>query len=69
MLCLGGNLISYFGLLNKVAGVYGILAVVHTGDLYQVALYVYSLATLALLVWGIRSINKASTHSRQALLA
>lgn len=53
-------MISYFGLLNKVAGVYGILAVVHTGDLRQVALYVYSLATLALLAWGIRSINKVS---------
>lgn len=63
----GGNLISYFGMLNKVAGVYGMLAVVHTGDLAQVALYVYSLGTLALLAWGIRNINKVAILSSTAV--
>lgn len=47
-------MISLFALLNKVAGVYGILAVFTGGTLSQVSLYLYSLGTIFALVWGLR---------------
>ncbi|KAI5478627.1 hypothetical protein MNV49_004769 [Pseudohyphozyma bogoriensis] len=56
---LGVNIISLFGVLNKVAGVYGILAVFTGGaEWFQLSMYVYSIATLALCVWGIKKINE-----------
>jgi hypothetical protein len=53
---LGATLVSLLGLLNKVAGVYGIMAVFTGGTFAQVSLYVYSVATLLVFLWGLKSI-------------
>lgn len=53
---LGASVISLLGLLNKIAGVYGIIAVFTGGSVAQVSLYVYSIATLVLFLWGLRGI-------------
>jgi hypothetical protein len=53
---LGATLICLLGVLNKVAGVYGILAVFTGGTFAQVSLYVYSVATLLIFLWGLKSI-------------
>jgi len=49
-----------FALLNKVAGVYGIVALVTGagGTLAQLSLYVYSVAALVALIWGMRAVNE-----------
>ena len=54
-------MISLFGVLNKVAGFYGVLALL-TGaiNLAQISLYLYSVATLLLLLWGLRGIAQVS---------
>lgn len=61
---LGASVISLLGLLNKIAGVYGILAVFTGGTLAQVSLYVYSIATLMLFLWGLRNIADVRTFSQ-----
>ncbi|KAF7971313.1 hypothetical protein HWV62_21486 [Athelia sp. TMB] len=45
-----------FALLNKVAGVYGLIAVVMGagGSFAQLSLYLYSVVALAALVWGLK---------------
>ena len=45
-------------LLNKVAGVYGLIAVLTGagGSIAQLSLYVYSVVGLVALVWGLKSI-------------
>jgi len=69
---LGTSVISLFALLNKVAGVYGILAVFTGGTLSQVSLYLYSLGTIFALVWGLRKAREehpASTLTYAHLFA
>ncbi|CAD6936131.1 unnamed protein product [Tilletia controversa] len=60
---LGASIITLFALFNKVVGVFGIIAVFHGGSLAQITLYLYSLGTIAVLLWGLRGISdeKAST--------
>ncbi|KAK4047406.1 hypothetical protein OIV83_005453 [Microbotryomycetes sp. JL201] len=53
---LGASIISLFGLLNKVAGVYGMMAVITGGTVAQLTMYIYSLATLFVFIWGFKSI-------------
>ncbi|KAL7009873.1 hypothetical protein EMMF5_000781 [Cystobasidiomycetes sp. EMM_F5] len=55
---LGSEILTYFSILNKVAGVYGLLAVFFGGNLAQVSLYVYSLASIAVSVWGLRQLGQ-----------
>jgi hypothetical protein len=45
--------------LNKVAGVYGLMAMLSGagGNAAQLTLYLYSVVALAGLAWGIRTIN------------
>ncbi len=45
-------------LLNKVAGVYGLVAVLTGagGSLAQLSLYIYSVLGLVALVWGLKAI-------------
>ncbi|KDR80583.1 hypothetical protein GALMADRAFT_135719 [Galerina marginata CBS 339.88] len=45
-----------FALLNKVAGVYGLIAVLTGagGSFAQLSLYIYSVAALAAIAWGMR---------------
>ncbi|KAJ7576908.1 Inositolphosphorylceramide synthase subunit Kei1-domain-containing protein [Mycena floridula] len=49
-----------FALLNKVAGVYGLIAVLTGagGSFAQLSLYLYSVAALAALVWGLRAVKE-----------
>lgn len=60
---LGASVISLLGLLNKIAGVYGILALFTGGSIAQVSLYIYSIATLVLFLWGLRGIAQVSTRT------
>jgi len=55
----GSTLASLFALLNKVAGVYGLIALLTGagGSLAQLSLYVYSTATLVLFAWGLRALQ------------
>lgn len=54
---LGVTIALLFALLNKVAGVYGLIAVFTGGSLAQLSLYVYSIATLVAFAWGLRAIT------------
>ncbi|RDB23450.1 Inositol phoshorylceramide synthase regulatory subunit kei1 [Hypsizygus marmoreus] len=49
-----------FALLNKVAGVYGLIAVVTGagGSFAQLSLYIYSVIALVGLVWGLRAVKE-----------
>ena len=55
---LGSEIITYLALLNKVAGVYGLLAVFFGGTTAQVSLYLYSIGTIILCAWGLRQIGQ-----------
>lgn len=61
---LGATLITLFAGLNKVAGAYGMLAVVLSGGaalsqpLGQVSMYVYSIASLAAFIWGLKKCSE-----------
>ncbi len=51
-----------FKLLNKVAGVYGLIAVLTGagGSAAQLSMYIYSVAALVALAWGLRSVEQVS---------
>ncbi|GAA5902039.1 hypothetical protein JCM5296_007561 [Sporobolomyces johnsonii] len=59
---LGATLISLFAVLNKVAGAYGMLAVLTGGGaalsqpIGQLTMYIYSIASLFGFVWGLQRI-------------
>jgi hypothetical protein len=44
-------------LFNKVAGVYGLIAIFTGGTLAQVSMYIYSVLALLLFVWGLRAVD------------
>ena len=46
--------------LNKVAGVYGLLSAFTGGTIGQLSFYIYSTASLAVLVWGMRAVSAVS---------
>jgi len=52
----GVNIAILFALLNKVAGVYGLIAVFTGGTLAQLSLYLYSVGALVVLTWGLRAV-------------
>ncbi|RDX48166.1 DUF1753-domain-containing protein [Lentinus brumalis] len=54
----GVTIALLFALLNKVAGVYGLVAVLTGagGSLAQLSLYIYSVLGLVALVWGLKAI-------------
>lgn len=60
----GATLISLFAVLNKVAGAYGMLAVLLAGGnalsqpLGQLTMYVYSIASLVMFIWGLQKIGE-----------
>jgi hypothetical protein len=56
--------------LNKVAGVYGLMAMLTGagGNAAQLTLYIYSVIALAALAWGIRTINDVCPRSFSAAL-
>lgn len=51
---------SVVQLVNKVAGVYGLIAVVTGagGSFGQLSLYIYSVLALIVLVWGLRRVKE-----------
>ncbi|KZV92367.1 DUF1753-domain-containing protein, partial [Exidia glandulosa HHB12029] len=53
----GVTIALLFALLNKVAGVYGLIAVFTGGSLAQLSLYVYSIGTLVAFAWGLRAVT------------
>ncbi|SCZ87841.1 BZ3500_MvSof-1268-A1-R1_Chr2-3g05309 [Microbotryum saponariae] len=57
---LGVSIISLFAVLNKVAGAYGMMAVLTGGTLAQplsqLTMYLYSIATLVGVLWGLKKI-------------
>ncbi|GAA5982465.1 hypothetical protein JCM11641_006124 [Rhodosporidiobolus odoratus] len=61
---LGATLITLFAGLNKVAGAYGLLAVLLSGGaalsepVAQLTMYAYSIASLAALIWGLKKISE-----------
>ncbi|GAA95030.1 uncharacterized protein L969DRAFT_95993 [Mixia osmundae IAM 14324] len=59
---IGATIITLFALLNKVAGVYGIIAVFHGGTFAQVSMYLYSLATAGLCIWGLKGVAEESVE-------
>jgi hypothetical protein len=50
-------------LLNKVAGIYGLIAVLTGagGSFAQLSLYIYSAVTLIALGWGLNAVKEAWT--------
>lgn len=44
-----------FAVINKVAGIYGLVALFTGGSLAQLSMYIYSVAFLFVYVWGIRA--------------
>lgn len=54
---LGSEIITWFAILNKVAGFYGLLAVFTGGTLAQLSMYLYSVASIALFSWGAKQVG------------
>lgn len=56
------RLFIYNQLFNKVAGVYGLIAVLTGagGSAAQLSLYIYSTFALVALAWGLKAVNKVS---------
>lgn len=50
---------TLFALINKVAGIYGLVAVLSGGaDVAQLTMYLYSVATIFVFIWGMRKISE-----------
>ncbi|TDL24080.1 DUF1753-domain-containing protein [Rickenella mellea] len=47
-----------FAVLNKVAGVYGLIAVFTGGSFAQLSLYLYSVLALVALGWGLKAVSE-----------
>jgi len=54
----GVTIALLFALLNKVAGVYGLIAVFTGGSLAQLSMYIYSVLALVALTWGLRAVGE-----------
>jgi hypothetical protein len=57
----GALIILFFGALNKVAGVYGLISAFVGGSALQLSFYAYSAATLVIVAWGIRVVSAVRT--------
>jgi hypothetical protein len=60
---IGAQIILFFGALNKVTGVYGLISAFTGGSIVQLSFYAYSAVTLWVVVWGIRAISAVSLLS------
>ncbi|KAG0141312.1 hypothetical protein CROQUDRAFT_663978 [Cronartium quercuum f. sp. fusiforme G11] len=58
----GVTFISLLALLNKVAGIYGILAVFTGVSLAQVSLYIYSIVTIGLVIYGLQACGEENAR-------
>ncbi|WVR07211.1 hypothetical protein IAU60_004252 [Kwoniella sp. DSM 27419] len=57
---LGAEIILLFGLINKVAGLYGLITILVGGSFTQYFYYAYSTATLFAFLWGLRVVKSES---------
>ncbi|WVF71641.1 hypothetical protein IAT40_006449 [Kwoniella sp. CBS 6097] len=57
---LGAEIILLFGLINKVAGLYGLIVVFVGGSFTQLLYYAYSTATLFAFLWGLKVVKSES---------
>ncbi|TIA90971.1 hypothetical protein E3P99_01303 [Wallemia hederae] len=55
---LGCTIITAFALFNKVAGIYGVNVIFTGGTFAQCSMYLYSVGTLAVFVWGLKQITE-----------
>jgi len=62
---IGCSIITLFALFNKIAGVYGIIAVFQGGTLAQLSLYVYSIGSIVGLLWGLKAISDVSKRRQE----
>lgn len=53
----GCTIITLFALFNKIAGIYGIIAIFQGGTFSQVSLYLYSILTIFVFLWAIQGIS------------
>ncbi|GJJ11048.1 hypothetical protein Clacol_005279 [Clathrus columnatus] len=53
----GVTIALLFALLNKVAGVYGLIAVFTGGSAAQLSMYIYSVFALIALTWGLKAVG------------
>jgi hypothetical protein len=53
----GCTIITLFALFNKIAGIYGIIAIFQGGTFSQVSLYLYSIFTIFVFLWAIQGIS------------
>ena len=60
---LGSEIITWFAILNKVAGFYGLLAIFSGGTLAQLSMYLYSVASIFLFSWGAKQIGEVGSLS------
>ncbi|WVQ82416.1 hypothetical protein IAT38_004544 [Cryptococcus sp. DSM 104549] len=60
---LGAEIVLLFGLINKVAGLYGLITVLVGGSFVQLLYYAYSTATLFAFLWGLRVVKSESSAS------
>jgi len=62
-LLLNFNTLTYsVQVINKVAGIYGLVAVFTGGSLAQLSMYIYSVVLLFVYVWGIRMTSAVSAR-------
>ncbi|KAG8897469.1 hypothetical protein FRB99_008127 [Tulasnella sp. 403] len=54
---IGVKIAILFAVLNKVAGVYGLIAVFTGGSLAQLSMYIYSVIGLAAYTWGFKAVS------------
>jgi hypothetical protein len=50
-------------LINKVAGVYGLITILVGGSFVQLLFYAYSIATLFAFLWALRIVKSVGPHS------
>ncbi|ADV20204.1 hypothetical protein I315_01752 [Cryptococcus gattii Ru294] len=58
---LGAEIILLFGLINKVAGLYGLITIFVGGSFAQLLYYAYSVGTLFAFLWGLRVVKSESS--------
>ncbi|WFD46804.1 hypothetical protein GLX27_001446 [Malassezia furfur] len=59
----GSQIFTLFSLFNKIAGIYGIIAIFQGGTIAQLSLYIYSIATIPIFIWGLKAISDEQAGS------
>ncbi|WFD29004.1 hypothetical protein MSPP1_000008 [Malassezia sp. CBS 17886] len=54
----GCQIVTLFSLLNKIAGIFGIIAIFQGGTIAQLSLYIYSIASIPVFIWGLKAISE-----------